>query len=94
MASSIEQLNESANSIAAATTQQADLMDELNGSAASISGAARSTAESAEAALNASSSVSGTAQKIGDLLAGFRLPGNARAAAEVELDPEGEPVNA
>ena len=97
VAGSIDQLNDSANSIATATTQQADLMDELNGSAASISGAARSTAESAEAALNASSSVSGTAQKIGELLAGFRLPGSAKTVAPApvaEAEPTPEPVNA
>ena len=68
-----------------------------NGSAASISGAALSTAESAEAALNASSSVSGTAQKIGELLAGFRLPGSAKTVAPApvaEAEPTPEPVNA
>jgi methyl-accepting chemotaxis protein len=73
VASAIDGLNDSANTIAAATTQQAQLAGELNESAASISTAAASNAESAEAALNASSTVSGTAQTIGDLLAGFRI---------------------
>ncbi len=73
VAESIDSLNASANSIAAATTQQAQLAGELNGNAASISTAAASTAESAEAALSASSSLSETTQKIENLLAGFQL---------------------
>ncbi len=73
VAESIDSLNASANSIATATTQQAQLAGELNGNAASISTAAASTAESAEAALSASSSLSETTQKIENLLAGFQL---------------------
>lgn len=86
VASAIDGLNDSANTIAAATTQQAQLAGELNDSAASISTAAASNAQSAEAALNASSTVSGTAQTIGDLLAGFRIdPSRKRNATRTPV---------
>ncbi len=78
VADAIDGLDSSANNIAAATTQQAQLAGELNGSAASISAAASSTADSAEAALNASSSLSETAQKIESLLASFELGPSTR----------------